>query len=56
MWKKFQKFPPCTLQDISVLIDKNPFWGLQKTRQLYFKKPHWYEKITKMVVTLWIHS
>jgi len=33
MWKKFQKFPPCRLQDIriiSISSDKNHFFGLAK--------------------------
>jgi len=31
MWKKFQKFPPCTLEDIGVRSGKNPFLGPAKT-------------------------
>jgi len=30
--------------------------ALQKTRQLHFTSSHLYEKMSKMVVILWIHS
>jgi len=30
MWKKFQKFPPHELQDMSFWIHKNPIFGLAK--------------------------
>jgi len=32
MWKKFQKFSPWWLQNISIWNDKNPFFGLVKTQ------------------------
>jgi len=32
------------------------FWALQKRGQLHFTRSHLYEKMSKMVVTLWIHS
>jgi len=50
MWKKIQKFSLCRLQDISVWIDKNHFFGLAKN------KAHLYEKMSMLVVLLWIHS
>jgi len=56
MWKKFQKFPLCGLQDMSFQIHKNPFWGLAKNRQLHFTSSHLYEKMPQMVVLLWIFS
>jgi len=59
MWKKFQKFPPCELQDISVRSDKsriNPFFGPSKIQAAALHKFILVLKMSKMVVTLWIHS
>jgi len=38
MHKKFSKFPPCRLQDISVRIDKNPYFGLAKNKATILHK------------------
>jgi len=37
-------------------VAKILFLSLQKPGQLHFTSSHWYEKMYKMVVTLWIHS
>jgi len=38
MWKKFQKFSPCGLQDIKVSIDKNNFFNPAKKRAIVLDK------------------
>jgi len=43
MQKKFQKFPLCRLQDISIWIEKNLFFSLVKTQVATLHK-----------VTLWL--
>jgi len=48
--KKFQKYPPCRLQDISIWMDKNSFFSPAKIRQLssqghiciFFKCSKWW--------------
>jgi len=58
--KKSQKFPPCRLQDISVWSEKMPFFCPSKNPGSYTKCTsqglNHYEKMSKMVVTLWNHS
>jgi len=36
-------------------VTKILFFNLQKPGQLHFRGPNFYEKMSKMVVTLWIH-
>jgi len=53
MWKKYRIFHrvDCKFELTKILL-----LALQKIGQLHFKRSHLYEKIFKMVVTLWIHS
>jgi len=57
IWKKNQKFPPYGLQHIHVQIYKNvSYLALQKTKYLHFTKFHFYEKNSKFIVIICIHS
>jgi len=50
--EKIAKFS--TIKIFSDRSDKNLSLALQKTGQLHFTRSHLYEKMSKMVVTLWI--
>jgi len=41
---------------LAVEVTKILFVGQQKNEQLHFTRSHLYEKMSKMVVLLWIHS
>jgi len=56
MWKKFRNFHRVDCKIIGFEKTKILFLFLQITGQLYFRRSNYYEKKSKMVVTLWIHS
>jgi len=60
MWKKCGKnFRNFYHVDCKILVFEvtKIFWeALQKIGQLHFTRSHLYEKMSKIVVNLWIHS
>jgi len=54
--KKFKKFHHVDCKILVFEVTKIHFIALWKNKQLYFTRSHLYEKMSQMVVLLWIHS